>query len=70
MITLTIEHSDGDRTIKISAETMKELIDVKLPKWLPKLKEDLPLIKKTKRYKLYGKVVEKVERESGWYYDC
>ena len=32
MITLTIEHSDGDRKIVFSAENMKELIDIKQEK--------------------------------------
>ena len=70
MLTLNIKHSDGVRELNISAETMKELIDIKLPSWVSKLKEDLPSIKKTKRYKANPKKVLKEERESGWYYDC
>lgn len=69
MITLTIKHSDGQREINLGAETMKELIDVKLPQWLPKYENDLPLLKKGRDYKTYGKTFLKVERNSGWYYD-
>lgn len=39
MITLTIKHSDGDRKIIIGAENMKELIDIKLPQWIPRTKQ-------------------------------
>ena len=70
MIHATIKHSDGDREINISAETMKELIDVKLPNWTPMLKDDLPMLKQTKRFKRDPKGEEKKERASGWYYDC
>ena len=68
MLTLTIKHSDGDREIQLVAENMNELIDVKLPKWLPIETEDMPLIRKTKRYKPDPVGVEKAEIESGWYY--
>ncbi len=69
MIQLSITHSDGDREITLTAKTMKELIVEKLPSWLPKLKEDLPLLKQTKRFKKDPIGEEKKERESGWYYD-
>ena len=69
MITLQIKHSDGDREINLSAETMKELIE-KLSSNLPKLAEDLPLLKQLSRFKKDPKGEEKKERESGWYYDC
>lgn len=70
MITLTIKHSDGTREINLGAETMKELIDVKLPQWLPNYKNDLPLLKQTRDYKIYKNSFLKTERNSGWYYDC
>ncbi len=70
MITLTIKHSDGTREINLGAETMKELIDVKLPQWLPNYKNDLPLLKQTRDYKIYKNSFLKTERKSGWYYDC
>jgi hypothetical protein len=70
MLTLTIEHSDGSRSITIHAETMKELIDSKLPEWLPKYEKDLSLLKKTKGYKLYKNSFLESEKKSGWYYDC
>ena len=69
MLKLTITNEDGTRELNIGAETMKELIDVKLPSWLPKLSEDLPLLKQTKRFKADPEGEEKAERESGWYYD-
>jgi len=70
MIYATIEHSDGDRTMVIYAENMKELIDVKLPQEAPKLADDIRLLKTTKRLKADPSGAEKQERESGWYYDC
>jgi len=70
MIELTIKHSEDDREITLGAETMKELIDEKLPKWLPKLEDDLSLLKRTKRFKADPVGEEKKERESGWWYDC
>jgi len=70
MITLEITHDSDDRTVKIQAETMREIVDVKLPRWLPKLEEDLPFLKQTKRFKDDPEGEEKKERESGWYYDC
>jgi hypothetical protein len=69
MITLTIKHSDGQREINLGAETMKELIDIKLPQWLPKYDNDLPLLKQCRDYKTYGQTFLKTERNSGWYYD-
>ena len=70
MITMTIKHSDGDREINISANTMKELVDDKLPDWLPKLKDDIRMLKMTKRFKRNPKREEALERKSGWYYDA
>jgi len=67
---MTIEHSDGDRKICISADSMKELIDEKLPVWVPKLEEELPIFKETSRFKANPEREERIERESGWYYDC
>lgn len=58
MITLRIEHEDGDRVINLGANTMRELIDEKLPRYLPKLKDDLPLLKTTKRFKENPKEAE------------
>jgi|TARA_R110000803_G_scaffold66770_1_gene128340 hypothetical protein len=49
---------------------MKELIDEKLPNWLPSIEDDLPFLKKTKRFKRDQEGEEAKERESGWYYDC
>ncbi len=69
MITLTIEHSDGDRKIVFSAENMKELIDIKLPEWIPHWEKDQHLLKQTRRYKTYGKSFVESEKKSGWYYD-
>jgi hypothetical protein len=70
MITLTIKHSDDKREINLSAENMKELIDVKLPQWLPRYEDDLPLLKQCRDYKIYKDVFLTTERNSGWYYDC
>ena len=69
MISLTIKHSDGDKSIQLVAETMKELIDEKLPLFLPRLSNDLPLLKKTTRFQLNPETEEAKERASGWYYD-
>jgi hypothetical protein len=69
MLQLTIKNEEGDRELRVSGENMKELIDEKLPMWLPKFEEDMRLIRQTKRYKGDPEGVEKQERESGWYYD-
>jgi|TARA_R110000765_G_scaffold50736_1_gene102940 hypothetical protein len=69
MIHLTITHGSDSRIISLSAENMAELIDDKLPKWLPRLDEDLPMLKKTKRFKADPKGEEQKEIDSGWYYD-
>ena len=63
---------DGDPNygLNLSAENMKELIDVKLPAWIPTLEEDLPALMHTKRFKSDPVKAEKEERESGWYYDA
>ena len=68
-LVLNIKHKDGEREINIHAESMSELIDVKLPKWLPSLKEDLPVLKTLKRFKKDPKGEEQKERDSGSYYD-
>jgi hypothetical protein len=69
-IIMEITHVDGDRKIVLGAKDMKELIDDKLPMWLPKLEEDLPSLKNTNRFKKNPEKEELEERESGWYYDC
>jgi hypothetical protein len=48
---------------------MKELIDIKLPKWIPHWEKDQHLLKQTRRYKTYGKSFVESEKKSGWYYD-
>lgn len=68
MITMTIAHENGDREISLSANTMRELVDEKLPKYLPNLIEELPLLKQTSRFKKNPVREEELERESGWYY--
>lgn len=70
MIFLSIKHEDGEREIMLHAKNMKELIDEKLPNWLPSIEDDLPFLKKTKRFKRDQEGEEAKERESGWYYDC
>ena len=70
MIFLSIKHEDGEREIMLHAKNMKELIDEKLPNWLPSIEDDLPFLKTTKRFKADPKGEEAKERESGWYYDC
>lgn len=70
MIYAKIKHENGDKSIVIHAESMKHLIDVKLPQWVPRLADDLPLLQKTKRFKRDPEGEERKERESGWYYDC
>ena len=70
MIKLTIEHSDGQRKITLGAETMTELIDLKLPKWLPSFKEKESWLRQYKEFKLYGESFLEAEKKSGWYYDC
>ena len=70
MIKMTIINDAGDSEIALQAETMKELIDEKLPLWLPTLKDDLPLLKRTKRFIANPEMEEAAERESGWYYDA
>jgi hypothetical protein len=69
MIHMTIKNDKGDREITLSAKNMKELIDNKLPLWLPRLEDDLPLLKQTKRFKANPEKEEARERKSGWYYD-
>ena len=71
MLILRIENTeDKDKSLQVVADNMKDLIDVKLPNWLPKLEDDLPLLKQTKRFKKNPEKEEQKERESGWYYDC
>ena len=70
MIFLSIKNEEGDREIILHAENMKELIDEKLPMWLPSIKDDLPFLKKTKRFEKDPKAEEQIEVDSGWYYDC
>ena len=70
MIDLIIKSDEAEKMITLHAKTMKELIDEKLPKWLPSIEEDLPLLKRTKRFKKDPEGEEAKERESGWYYDC
>ena len=67
-LVLNIKHSDGGHEINIHARDMKELIDVKLPKWLPNLEKDLELLRETKRFKKDPIGEEQKELESGWYY--
>lgn len=68
-IKLHITHVDGEYELMLGAVNMKELIDVKLPEWIPTLEASLPLFKTTKRFKKDPVGEEKKERESGWYYD-
>jgi hypothetical protein len=70
MIYATIKHSKNNREINISAKNMKELIDKKIPAWIPMLENDLPLLKQTERFKKSPGKEEANERKSGWYYDC
>ena len=69
MLRLTIEEVDGDSSVIIHAETMKELIDEKLPEWIPRLEDDLPFMKTTKRFQKDPEAEEAKERASGWWYD-
>lgn len=73
-IKMVISHVDGDREIFLVAKDMKELIDVKIPEYLPtyvpKIEDDLTMLKLTERFKKDPEGEEKKERESGWYYDC
>lgn len=70
MIFVSIIHSDCQREIRFTAESMKELIDSELPCRIPKLKKELKWIKMSKQYKKNPKKYMKQERDSGWYYDC
>ena len=69
MIRLSITDDDG-RELMIGAHNMRELIDEKLPAWLPLLEEDLTLLRKTKRFRADPEGEEAKERGCGWYYDC
>ena len=66
---LEIKDLSNDSVILIHAETMNELIDISLPKWLPIFEEEVPLLKKTKAYKIYGKSFLDSEKKRGWYYN-
>ena len=70
MIYISIVHSDGNREMRFTVESMKELIDYELPSRAPKLKNELKWIKMSKQYKKNPKKYMKQERDSGWYYDC
>lgn len=68
MITLIIKHDDGEREIFLKAKNMRELIDEKLPEWLPNLIAELPLLRQTQRFQKDPSGEENKERKSGWYY--
>ena len=68
MIRIRIDHSDGDRSIVLGGMTMQEALD-KIIDWTPKFKDELPLIKRTKRYKANPESVIESEKKSGWYID-
>lgn len=68
MIQLTITQLGEQREITIFAKTMKELIDDKLPKWLPVFERDIQYLRQTQRFR-DDPNAEKNERDSGWYYD-
>ena len=70
MLKLLITDDTGLREIHLHAENMKELIDVKIPLFTPMLVDDLPILKKTKRFKSDPEGEEIKERESGWWYDA
>ena len=69
MLTLTIKSVEEDRVLSVSAETMKDLVDIELPKWLPLYEKDKEIFCKCDSYILDPKGFEKKEKNSGWYYD-
>lgn len=67
MIKLTIANESGEKEIIIHAETMNELIDEKLPTWLPNIEDDLSFLR-VKKPKDWVDKWEERERSTGWYY--
>lgn len=69
MIELTIKHTTQDKQITIYAETMNQLIDEKLPEWIPNFEDDLVWLKRTREYKKRKDAFLEEEKNSGWYYE-
>ena len=68
MIYLRIWHEDGDSEIALHANTMNELIDEKLPNWLPTIKDLEFMQKNLQRFRDDFDGETKKELDSGWYY--
>jgi hypothetical protein len=68
MIRLKIWHEEGESELHLHAENMNELIDVKLPEWLPTMKDLTFMQENTARFKKDFDGETKKELDSGWYY--
>ena len=68
MIKLRIWDEDNDSEILLSANNMNELIDEKLPDWLPTMKDLKFMQDNLQRFKEDFDGETKKELESGWYY--
>lgn len=68
MIRLKIWDDEGDSELQLSANTMNELIDEKLPNWLPTMKDLEFMQKNLERFKKDFDGETKKELDSGWYY--
>lgn len=68
MINLKIWDEDNDSEINLTANTMNELIDKKLPEWLPTMKDLKFMQDNLERFKNDFEGETKKELESGWYY--
>jgi hypothetical protein len=66
MIILQIKSECGEHEINLHAETMNELIDEKLPKWLPNWEENAEFLRKCGKSESY---LAKIKKEDDfWYY--
>lgn len=68
MIKLRIWDEDNNSEIMLSANNMNELIDEKLPDWLPTMKDLKFMQDNLERFKNDFEGETKKELESGWYY--
>lgn len=68
MIKLKIWDEDNDSEINLTANTMNELIDKKLPEWLPTMKDLKFMQDNLERFKNDFEGETKKELDSGWYY--
>lgn len=68
MIKLKIWNEEDNYEINLHADNMNELIDKKLPQWLPTMKDLKFMQDNLQRFKKDFEGETKKELDSGWYY--